>query len=141
MKVIRPLAVVVVLILVGLSAHAQRKPVLDDEFNGAAFDDFVKKLEEQSGYHFYYNSAWTDSIKVTLSAKNRSVEDVLKTVFENTNLKFAVTSDGAVFITREREIMTRLPDDFFIKDARPRETASFDFSEYERREKSKRQAE
>jgi hypothetical protein len=136
-------AAVVLLLNFSLSVTAQRRPLVEGEFNATPFEEFVRKLEEQTSFRFYFNPAWTDSLKVTLSVKNKSVEDVLKEVFANRDLRFTVTSDGDVFITKGREIMPRLPEDFFRQSTggEARENNAFDFSEYEKREKSKRQAE
>jgi hypothetical protein len=134
--------IVLVLISISQTVDAQRKPLIEAEFNATPFEEFVRKIEEQTSYRFYYNPAWTDSIKVTMSVKNKTLEEVLKQAFENADLKFAVAPDDAVYITRTREIMATLPEDFFLqRQSQGRESLAFDFSEYERREKSKRQAE
>jgi hypothetical protein len=136
---------VVLFFLVGfsLTAHAQRKPLIEGEFNATPFEDFVRKIEEQTSYKFFYDPAWADSVKITLSVKNKTIEQVLKEAFENRDLRFAISDEGAVFITKGREIMARLPEDFFRPSSgtEARESAAFDFSEYEKREKNKRQAE
>jgi hypothetical protein len=137
------LSVVFLLLITSITVDAQRKPLIEGEFNAAPFEEFIRKIEEQTSYKFYFNPAWTDSIKVTLSAKNRIVEEVLRQAFENRDLKFIVTSDNNIFITKGRDIMPGLPADFFRQSTgdAPREGIAFDFSEYEKRERSKRQAE
>ncbi len=125
------------------SVMAQRKPLIEGEFNATPFEDFIKNLEQQSPYKFYYNNAWTDSVKITLSVKNQTIEDVLRQALSNTDFRFAVTSNNAVFITKGRDIMVSLPEGYFQQSVpgEGRENAAFDFSDYEKRERSKRQAE
>lgn len=135
----------VVLFVVAISAaslHAQRRNIVDGAFQSTSFEEFVRNIEEQSGYRFYYDSKWADSIKVTMSFRNRQVEDVLKELFSETSIRFAIDRDGNIFLSREREILASLPPGFF-PSTQPsnKEVAAFDFSEYEKREKSKRLAE
>jgi hypothetical protein len=139
----RFLPVVLILITISLTVSAQRIPLIEGEFNGTPFEEFIRSLEQQTSYKFYFNPAWTDTLKVTLSAKNQTVEEVLKNAFGGNEYRIAVTPDGSVFITRERDIMVNLPEDYFRQSGPGdgRENLAFDFSEYEKREKSKRMAE
>lgn len=134
---------VVLLLTLSLSVSAQRKPLIEGEFNATPFEEFIRNLEQQTSYRFYFNPAWTDTIKVTMSAKNQTVEDVLKKAFAETEFRVAVTPDGSVYITRARDIMVSLPEDYFRESApgETRDEIAFDFSDYEKREKNKRQAE
>jgi hypothetical protein len=139
MKPILLLAVLAVMLM--SNGYAQKKQLIEGEFVNTPFDEFVKKIEEQTSYTFYYRQVWTDSLRVTLSVKNRTIHEILPQVFSDTDLKFTITSDD-VFITREREIMADLPEDFFDGSGKAtvRETA-FDYSEYEKRERQKKIAE
>jgi hypothetical protein len=122
---------------------AQRKPLVEVELSSASFEELIRKLEEQTSYKFFYRSGWTDSLKVSVSAKNKTVEDVLKEALASTDLKFAVDANNNVFLTKGREIMAKMPTDFFhdaVADP-AKQTIDFDFSEYETREKKRREKE
>lgn len=136
-------AVVLLLLSISLTVDAQRRPLIEGEFNATPFEEFIRNLEQQTSYRFYFNPVWTDTIKVTLSVKNQTVEDVLRKTFGESDFRVTVTPDGAVYITRARDIMVSLPEDYFRQSApgETREELAFDFSEYEKREKSKRMAE
>lgn len=126
-----------------IPSFGQRIPLLEGEFRNTPFEEFVKSLEQQSRYTFFYNPASLDTIKVNASFRNKNVNEVMTQVFENTPFKFVVTTDNRVFITYEREIMADLPPGFFDDEeiSRGREVEAFDFSEYEKREKQQRIAE
>ncbi len=130
-------------VLISSPANSQRKPLLNGDFNDVPFEEFARKIEEQSGYRMYYNPAWLDTINVTIEFRNKQIEEVLSQVLEGTTFKWAVSQDKEVFITREREILAELPPGFFAEEevAGARQAVEFDFSEYEKREKRKRIAE
>ena len=73
-------------------------------FNQAGIDAVVKELESQSGYHFYYDHAQFDSLKVTLQVSDALLENVLNMVFVNTNFHYAIVPASMdVFLTRVKQ--------------------------------------
>ncbi len=130
-------------ILLSTPSLSQRVPLLEGEFRDTPFEEFIKSLEQQSRYTFFFNPASLDTIKVDAAFRNKTVNEVLAQVFENTLFRFVVTPNNQVFITYEREIMADLPPGFFDDEeaGRGREVVAFDFSEYEKREKQQRIAE
>jgi hypothetical protein len=132
---------IVMVLITSESVVGQRKPLVEGDFSSTPFLEFVSKMEEQSGYRFYFRESWVDSLKVSSSFKNRTVEDVLKEVLKDTGIRFALDGKGNVFLSLGREIMTTLPSDYFGGSSPRSEVAAFDFSDYEKREKDKKAAE
>ncbi len=130
-------------VLISAPAVSQRKPLLNGDFTDTRFEDFIRNIEDQSGYRVYYNPAWLDTIKVNAAFRNKQIEEVLSQVLAGTEFKWTVSSGKEVFITRQREILAELPPGFFPEEevAGARQAVEFDFSEYEKREKRKRIAE
>lgn len=130
-------------LLLSTPSFSQRTSLLEGEFRKAPFEQFIKSLEQQSRYAFYYNPAQLDTMKVDASFKNKNVNEVLTQVLEGTAFKFVVTAQNQVFITYEREVMAELPPGFFLdeEEGRTKESVAFDFSEYEKRERQQRVAE
>src|SRR5690606_7754954 len=122
-------------LLLSTPSFSQRTSLLEGEFRKAPFEQFIKSLEQQSRYAFYYNPAQLDTMKVDASFKNKNVNEVLTQVLEGTAFKFVVTAQNQVFITYEREVMAELPPGFFLdeEEGRTKESVAFDFSEYEKR--------
>ncbi len=81
-------------------------------FHEATIEQFVAELESKSGYHFYYNPAHFDSLKVTLEAANVPLQTILDRSFRNTSFHYAII-DQQVFLTKGREIQTTLAAGFF----------------------------
>lgn len=82
-------------------------------FQQANIGQFVTELEAKTGYRFYYDPIQFDSLKVTLQVNNKPIETVLSLAFKNTNFHYAITAQQQVFLTRGREIQTRLSAGFF----------------------------
>jgi hypothetical protein len=120
---------------------AQRQTTVSGNFTNLTFDQFVKDIESKTPYHFYYRSAWTDSLKINTTAKQESLSTLLTRIFEGTDLRLAITAGSEVFITKERNVLTTLADGFYPAEKKIVRNAEFDFSDYEKREKRSRSAE
>ena len=49
------------------------KKLISVDFHQAKIEQFVSDLESKTGYHFYYDPAQFDSLKVTLQATDRTL--------------------------------------------------------------------
>ena len=129
-------------LLTGLSfeASAQQMRRITVSLSSAPFESFIQTVEEQTDLRFFYNSTWTDTLRVTMNASSLPLNTVLEQVFSGTSLHYSIYGD-AVFITPERQILTELPTDFFNEEKRPQESADVDYTEFLRKEKQKAMAE
>lgn len=119
---------------------AQDSPRISGTFNESKFEEFVTELERQTSFHFFYKREWTDSLRITLTAANERLEKVLDQAFAETDLHYGI-DENSVYVVKGRQLLTDLPVDFFNEGKAPtREAIAFDYSEYERQEKSNRQA-
>jgi acylphosphatase len=110
---------------------------ISGEFTGVSFRQFVEQVESKTDYHFFYDNKLTDSLKVTLTVQNQSLQTVLQQVFKNTEFFFAIDGQRRVFITYGRVIQTELPSDFFDRTKESTEentTAIADNSEQVKKE-------
>ncbi|HEY9047046.1 MAG TPA: TonB-dependent receptor [Ohtaekwangia sp.] len=123
-------------------AWAQRSSTrITADFSAARFDRVVAAIEEQTIYHLSFNPAWTDSLSVTLSVSNEEVASVLDKIFTNTDLHYSIY-EGTIYITRERQISTELPPDYFGPgNITTKPAAAFDYTDFEQREKKIKLAE
>jgi len=141
MKVRISFLTIVILLLCFSSSWGQQKTRVTGQFSETPFPDFVTNIENQTKMKFRYEPSWVDTLKVSGNFVNEDIDKVLQRVLNGTDLFFAV-HDNTVFITRQRQILTQLPDDFFheqiTSDSKP---VDFDYSAYEKREKEKKQAE
>jgi hypothetical protein len=103
------------LLITALTASAQTGAKrVSLELKEAPVDSLITELETQTGYHFYYDPAQFDSLRVSISVSNVSLQKVLELVFANTEYHFAIPEKQTyVFLTKGAIIKTSLPPGFF----------------------------
>src|SRR5437879_4208750 len=95
-------------------AQDEGKKLISVNFQQAKIEQFADELESKTGYHFYYDPAKFDSLKVTLQETDKSLEAILYMAFGKTDFHFAIFGQQ-VFLTKGRGIRTELAAGFFNK--------------------------
>lgn len=103
---------VVCYIMLASCVNAQNKNI-SGEFNNVKFPDFVKTVEANSPWHFYYNETELDSFTVNIHFTDQSLTDALKQIFANTHFQYSVDALDHVFIAKNKTLQTTLAADFF----------------------------
>ncbi|HXS57088.1 MAG TPA: carboxypeptidase-like regulatory domain-containing protein [Hanamia sp.] len=80
-------------------AQQTKNDLITADFNKASFEQFAKKIEAQTSYHFYFDPAQLDSFEITISVAKVHLSSLLNQVFHNTDLNYTIEK-GLVFITR-----------------------------------------
>ncbi len=105
------------LLINGTSAFGQKDiplPVTVD-VKAASINTFISLLEQQIGFHFFYDIAQFDSLQFNLVANNQPLTKVLAQAFDNKNVYFTIDNDNKqVFLTKGERLNLALPKDFFI---------------------------
>lgn len=117
MKIFYSISEIVLFTLLSFSAKAQNANTITVDVKQATFQEFVQIVEKQSNYFFYFNHLDTDSIRITVTANNSSLAEVLKTAFENTELYFTITSNNKVFVSRGVQLYANLGTTYFKQAA------------------------
>jgi hypothetical protein len=78
------------------------------DFQQAKIDQVVNDLESKTGYHFYYDAAQFDSLRLTLQVSDKPLATVLDMAFNNTKFQYAITDQKQIFLTKGRQIRTEL---------------------------------
>ncbi len=86
---------------------------ISGQFEGIPFSQFVREVEAQTAYHFFYNPRQTDSVTVRVKASNQPLRSVLQEIFRGSAFFFAIDAKQRVFISAGRVIQTDLPIGFF----------------------------
>ncbi|HEY4195875.1 MAG TPA: carboxypeptidase-like regulatory domain-containing protein, partial [Mucilaginibacter sp.] len=94
------------------NAQDADKKLISVNFQQAKIEQVASELESKTGYHFYYNPAQFDSLKVTVQATDKTLDAILYMAFNKTDFHFAI-SQQSVFLTKGREIRTELASGFF----------------------------
>jgi hypothetical protein len=96
-------------------AFSQKAKLISCDYTSAKFEEFVQGIEATTDFHFYYNPVDLDSLSVTVKAKDITITDLLKQVFQNTPYYFAIDPSDHIYITKHVIIQSELPADFFNK--------------------------
>jgi len=108
-----------------LSAQNNPEKTISVNFQQVTIDQFVNVLEEKSGYHFYYDPAQFDSLKVTMQASDLPLKSILNIAFTNTKYNFTIVPEQSqVFLTKEKIIRTQLAAGYFNIKPQPQEQLS-----------------
>ncbi|KAA8482459.1 TonB-dependent receptor-like protein [Arcticibacter tournemirensis] len=86
--------------------------------NHDTFQELVRQIESQTSYKVYYDDPGFDSLKTTLNIKYPSLSRVLDTALSGSGCHYAIF-EQAVFITKNKQIVTSLPSQFSGKHSSP----------------------
>src|SRR3569833_2518622 len=76
-------------------------------FQQATISQVVNEIESKSSYHFYYDPAQFDSLRVTGRVSDKPLSAILDQAFKKTAFVYAI-NQLQVFITKNRQIRTEL---------------------------------
>lgn len=100
------------LLLVSI-AFAQKNITI--RVNNVSPEILFKQIEEQSGYTIYCNPQDVDSIRLSLQCENVTAEEGLNKAFEDSHFKVSVFEDKYIFLLKEKQLITELPNNYFRK--------------------------
>lgn len=95
-----------------LSAQTQVK-LIDVDFRQAGITQIVDELKTKTGYHFYYDPARFDSLKITLALSNKPLDTVLNKMFAHSSYRYFINGEREVILTRDAAISAVLAPGFF----------------------------
>lgn len=82
---------------VGASNMYSQVAIVSLNFKNVSVEDVLNSIEENSKYHFLYNSKLIDvDRKVNINVKNQTVESVLKTLFQQTDIVYKLEGDQII---------------------------------------------
>jgi len=86
--------------------------------------EIFRSVAQQSGYTVYYNPAETDSLLLTIHCEGFTPEAALNQALQGTSLQVSVFQDKYIFILKDKQLNTFLPEDFFAVRTRQRGVTS-----------------
>jgi hypothetical protein len=85
------------------------------EYNNLTIEQVIEELEEKTDYQFYYLDNWLTDKLISGSYQSIELSDLLKKLFENSDINFHIAADKKVYLTKNSIIHTELPINFFGK--------------------------
>ncbi len=117
MKIIRALALLISLYAGGALAQTKPEQLINGQFNDIRFREFVRLIEAQTDYYFYYDADKLDNLQLYMQVKDQPLRAVLAQVFKDTEYTYAIDAQHRVFITKGVAIITQLPSDSPTQEA------------------------
>ena len=105
------------LIILFMEAGAQQGRVTAN-FERVKFSSFVNEIENATGYRIFYRPADMDSFFVSLKADGLRIDQVFKSVFENTSFHFYMEGNR-IYVTSLISITPGVAPDFFDRQKKP----------------------
>ncbi|SEF57448.1 TonB-dependent receptor [Algoriphagus boritolerans] len=93
-------------------------------FPGVSLVRFMELTEKETSFRFYFKESDVEGISVNLQATNDRLEDVLGSIFLNTDLKFSISKTNEVYISKGQKLTVDFPDSFFSQSTGNQSTAS-----------------
>ncbi|MFT5885583.1 MAG: hypothetical protein ACI9IP_002043 [Arcticibacterium sp.] len=97
--------------LVSFVVQGQQKTISLDLQNSNV-EEFVRSVESQSAYYFYYDQSEFDSLIISISVNDLALEEVLISLFENSDFHYAFDSLN-VFLKKGRSLSLEILPDLF----------------------------
>ncbi|MDH7462380.1 TonB-dependent receptor [Chitinophagaceae bacterium 26-R-25] len=127
--------VAAVLLLTTHFAIAQKeKKMITGSFEDMRVEQFLLELQRQTHYHFYYDTAQLDTIKINISVKNEPLEKVLEKGLAGTENTFSIDDNNNVFVMRGMLVKTALPEGYLDADNPNKTRSSGVLEEYQETE-------
>jgi len=95
-----------VLFLTFSVVHSQEKYVIDWDFNGQSFKDFVLKAESQYPVKFFYNEEWIQNLTLGSYGDRRLLNEILDTLFKGNSIYYYTSKSGNIILTKNFAIKT-----------------------------------
>src|SRR5205809_1943756 len=102
---------------------ASSQTLFNIDADSMRLDNFAHLIEINSNYFFYYDTAQTNKIAVTIHVKAQPLENILQKIFTNTDVHFAIDDGNHVFITSSFIVQTSLPKNFLNKQENKTDTS------------------
>jgi hypothetical protein len=100
-----------------VAGQGTAEPRISGQFNDIKFKDFVKTIESQTPYYFYYDATQLDNLQIFMQVQNQPLRTVLALVFKDTEYTYAIDAHNRVYITKGTAIITQLPTDAASQEA------------------------
>jgi hypothetical protein len=131
-----PRLLVVLMVLICSSVIAQDFPTVNIRLSQARFPAFALELKKQANLDVFYRPVEVDSVIVTLDGSAQPLNTILDQLFADTQLRYSLFG-SSLYIMRGRELLTTLPVDFYGLTPATQPATTFDFSDYQTRDKNK----
>jgi hypothetical protein len=95
-----------VFISLNLSAQHSNQDTISGDFTNINFNEFVKRIELNTSFRFYYLPEVGDSLSVNINVSQKHIDDVLSVIFRNTQYYYSIDHRNNIFISKNAPVET-----------------------------------
>ncbi|WP_281230914.1 TonB-dependent receptor [Flavobacterium gelatinilyticum] len=97
-----------------VSFSQEKSKKISIDFNNTDLKTAIESIEKVSGYKFYFDENWfkKETVLITKTYSNISINEILDSLFEKTALNYFIT-ENKIILTQNSTIHSSLPDDYF----------------------------
>ena len=99
---------IAVLLLIFPVVNSQDKYVIDWDFAGQSFEDFVLKAESRYPVKFFYNEEWVKNLTLGNYRDKRMLNEILDTLFKGNSIYYYASTVGNIILTRNFTIKSSI---------------------------------
>lgn len=109
---------IIVFFLIPVFVNAQE--IINISISNRPAGELFTQLENTTGCRIFCEQEAADSVFVSLSGNYASVSEVLQKALQGTQWEFSSLNEKTFFILKEQQVITSLPDNYFLKVATER---------------------
>ena len=94
-------------------AFSQEENRITGFFPGVTFDRFAELVEKETSYRFFFKESDVAGLTVNLQANKDKLEDVLAVIFLKTDLKFSISAQKEVFVSKGEKLQVDFLPNYF----------------------------
>ena len=107
----KKILLIILIVLPSLKLTAQE--TLSIRFSNATPKEALLQLEATTNYQFFFLDEWLNESSITANFENESIDTILSSLFEGTNLNYYLLEEGKIILTQNNLIYDYLPDNYF----------------------------
>ncbi len=96
---------IIVSIFISISSFSQ-EPTITIHKDSTHFSNIISLLEKESGYYFFYNPQWVDSMSLSYNVDNKTLNQALDELCELADLSFTILNNKKVVFTKGYRVKT-----------------------------------
>jgi hypothetical protein len=115
MQSFKHLVIVCFLSLMSIQIHAQSDSSnkISLTITNASLKELVAKIEAQTDFHFYFDTAQLGNDTYSINVSNRPLKWVLNTLFDAHKIYYSIDNDNHIFLSKGTPLAIMLPEGYF----------------------------
>ncbi|MCB0633748.1 MAG: TonB-dependent receptor [Saprospiraceae bacterium] len=91
-----------------LAQTSAREIMLEKDYNGLPFTEFVQALESEHHVRFYYFTGWVADIQVKQAQVPATLSEVLQSTFADTDYRYYFHTDRQIILTFDKQVQSEI---------------------------------